>query len=127
MPSLIQASLWQQSGRLQNAGPEFRISFFSSYFYFILVSFLLISIYVLIHFILVIVFCILILFLLFVVCYYFSLFLNSLFFIAVNSLFILSFQLMKLEDRKGTKYCLGPTHEEVVTDIVRHFVSSYRQ
>lgn len=34
--------------------------------------------------------------------------------------------LLGLEDRKGTKYYLGPTHEEVITDIVRHSVQSYR-
>jgi len=34
--------------------------------------------------------------------------------------------LLGLEDRKGTKYYLGPTHEEVITDIVRRGVQSYR-
>jgi len=32
-----------------------------------------------------------------------------------------------LNDRKDTELCLGPTHEEVVTDIVRREVRSYRQ
>ncbi len=35
--------------------------------------------------------------------------------------------LFKLQDRKGTECLLGPTHEEVVTDIVRGSVSSYKQ
>ncbi|MBI5956037.1 MAG: proline--tRNA ligase [Chloroflexi bacterium] len=39
-----------------------------------------------------------------------------------------SFQppLFKLRDRRGHSLCLGPTHEEVVTDLVRHHVRSYR-
>ncbi len=35
--------------------------------------------------------------------------------------------LFRLKDRKQTEYILGPTHEEVVTDIVRGTVSSYKQ
>ena len=35
--------------------------------------------------------------------------------------------LMKLKDRKGALNVLGPTHEEVVTHIVRSEVKSYRQ
>ncbi|MDD5042130.1 MAG: proline--tRNA ligase [Candidatus Omnitrophica bacterium] len=31
------------------------------------------------------------------------------------------------KDRRGRSICLGPTHEEVVTDLVRGQVSSYRQ
>ncbi|MCB9833405.1 MAG: proline--tRNA ligase [Planctomycetes bacterium] len=34
--------------------------------------------------------------------------------------------LFNLEDRKGAKLALGPTHEEVVTDLVRRSVSSYK-
>jgi prolyl-tRNA synthetase len=34
---------------------------------------------------------------------------------------------MKLKDGAGREYLLGPTHEEVVTDIVRHTVRSYKQ
>ncbi|MCB0317518.1 MAG: proline--tRNA ligase [Bdellovibrionales bacterium] len=30
------------------------------------------------------------------------------------------------EDRRGSMVCLGPTHEEVITDIVRKEVSSYK-
>lgn len=35
--------------------------------------------------------------------------------------------LFKLQDRKKTEYLLAPTHEEVVTDIVRNGVASYKQ
>jgi prolyl-tRNA synthetase len=36
-------------------------------------------------------------------------------------------ELLRLKDRKETEFCLGPTHEEVITDIVRREVKSYRQ
>jgi prolyl-tRNA synthetase len=36
-------------------------------------------------------------------------------------------ELLRFKDRKETDFCLGPTHEEVVTDIVRGTVRSYRQ
>lgn len=36
-------------------------------------------------------------------------------------------EMFRLEDRTGKEYCLGPTHEEVFTDIVRREVSSYKQ
>ena len=36
-------------------------------------------------------------------------------------------ELLRFADRHGRDFCLGPTHEEVVTDIVRGQVSSYRQ
>jgi len=36
-------------------------------------------------------------------------------------------ELLRITDRKGREFCFGPTHEEVVTDIVRHVVSSHRQ
>jgi prolyl-tRNA synthetase len=35
--------------------------------------------------------------------------------------------LLRLKDRKGAELHLGPTHEEIVTDIVRREVKSYRQ
>ncbi|MCS7254129.1 MAG: proline--tRNA ligase [Armatimonadota bacterium] len=35
--------------------------------------------------------------------------------------------LFKLRDRQERPFCLGPTHEEVVTDLVRRDVHSYRQ
>ncbi|OGO03332.1 MAG: proline--tRNA ligase [Chloroflexi bacterium RBG_13_53_26] len=34
--------------------------------------------------------------------------------------------LFSLTDRRGRKLCLGPTHEEIVTELVRHQVRSYR-
>ncbi|NLC71364.1 MAG: proline--tRNA ligase [Desulfuromonadaceae bacterium] len=36
-------------------------------------------------------------------------------------------ELLRLKDRKEAEFCLGPTHEEVVTDIIRNTVKSYRQ
>ncbi|MCA9562660.1 MAG: proline--tRNA ligase [Myxococcales bacterium] len=36
-------------------------------------------------------------------------------------------ELLRFKDRKGNDYCLGPTHEEVITDLVRHEVRSYKQ
>ena len=36
-------------------------------------------------------------------------------------------ELLRLKDRKEADFCLGPTHEEVITDIVRREVRSYRQ
>lgn len=36
-------------------------------------------------------------------------------------------ELLRLNDRHGRDYCLGPTHEEVITDLVRGEVRSYRQ
>ena len=36
-------------------------------------------------------------------------------------------ELFKLKDRNGREYCLGPTHEEEITDLVRKVVRSYRQ
>lgn len=35
-------------------------------------------------------------------------------------------ELLRFEDRHGRASCLGPTHEEVITDIVRKEVRSYR-
>ncbi|MCS7224018.1 MAG: proline--tRNA ligase [Armatimonadetes bacterium] len=35
--------------------------------------------------------------------------------------------LMRLTDRQGRDFCLGPTHEEVIVDLVRRSVRSYRQ
>ena len=36
-------------------------------------------------------------------------------------------ELWRLKDRNDRDFCLGPTHEEIFTDIVRNDVSSYRQ
>lgn len=35
--------------------------------------------------------------------------------------------MLKLRDRRGRLLCLGPTHEEVITELVAKFVSSYKQ
>ncbi len=36
-------------------------------------------------------------------------------------------ELMRIVDRHNRTFCLGPTHEEVITDLVRGDVRSYRQ
>ncbi|CAI8295466.1 MAG: Proline--tRNA ligase [Gammaproteobacteria bacterium] len=36
-------------------------------------------------------------------------------------------ELLRLKDRHERDFCLGPTHEEVVTDLVRREVNSYKQ
>jgi len=36
-------------------------------------------------------------------------------------------ELLRFRDRNDRDYCLGPTHEEVITDLVRGEVRSYRQ
>lgn len=36
-------------------------------------------------------------------------------------------ELMRLKDRHERDFCLGPTHEEVITDLVRREIRSYRQ
>lgn len=35
--------------------------------------------------------------------------------------------MVRFTDRKGRNVCLGPTHEEVITDLVKAYVSSYKQ
>lgn len=35
-------------------------------------------------------------------------------------------ELLRMKDRNGRDYCFGPTHEEVITDIVRREIHSYR-
>ena len=35
--------------------------------------------------------------------------------------------LLKMEDRHGRLFCFGPTHEEVITDILRNELKTYRQ
>lgn len=35
-------------------------------------------------------------------------------------------ELLRLKDRHNREFCVGPTHEEVITDIVRKYVRSYR-
>lgn len=36
-------------------------------------------------------------------------------------------ELLRFKDRKQSDYCLGPTHEEVITDLVRGEITSYKQ
>ena len=36
-------------------------------------------------------------------------------------------ELLRFKDRKDAEFCLGPTHEEVITDVVRGAVRSYKQ
>ena len=36
-------------------------------------------------------------------------------------------QLLTMQDANGREYCFGPTHEEVITDIMRHELQSYKQ
>ena len=35
--------------------------------------------------------------------------------------------LLRMKDRHGREYCFGPTHEEVITDIARRELRSYKQ
>jgi prolyl-tRNA synthetase len=36
-------------------------------------------------------------------------------------------ELLRFKDRKSADFCRGPTHEEVITDIIRNTVNSYKQ
>ena len=36
-------------------------------------------------------------------------------------------ELIRLQDRHDRDFCLGPTHEEVITDLIRKEIRSYRQ
>jgi prolyl-tRNA synthetase len=36
-------------------------------------------------------------------------------------------ELVRLKDRKGAEFCLGPTHEEVITSLAATEIKSYRQ
>lgn len=36
-------------------------------------------------------------------------------------------ELLRIKDRHGRDFCVGPTHEEVITDIVRNDIKSYKQ
>src|SRR6266481_2004632 len=36
-------------------------------------------------------------------------------------------QMLKIQDRHENNFCFGPTHEEVITDIARREIRSYRQ
>ena len=36
-------------------------------------------------------------------------------------------ELLRLQDRHGRDFCFGPTHEEIITDLARNELSSYKQ
>ncbi len=36
-------------------------------------------------------------------------------------------ELLRLKDRHGRDFCLGPTHEEIITSLVKNEIRSYRQ
>ena len=36
-------------------------------------------------------------------------------------------ELMRLTDRHDRQFCLGPTHEEIITDIIRDYITSYKK
>ncbi len=36
-------------------------------------------------------------------------------------------EMFRIQDRHGRSFCLGPTHEEIITDLVKNEVRSYRQ
>ncbi len=36
-------------------------------------------------------------------------------------------ELIRLKDRKDRDFCLGPTHEEVITSVVREYLNSYKK
>jgi len=36
-------------------------------------------------------------------------------------------EMLRLKDRHDREFCLGPTHEEVITELVKNEVTSYRQ
>ena len=36
-------------------------------------------------------------------------------------------ELLRLKDRHDREFCVGPTHEEVITDLARNEITSYKQ
>ncbi|MPM41544.1 Proline--tRNA ligase [bioreactor metagenome] len=40
---------------------------------------------------------------------------------------VMGAEMMRLKDRNERDFCLGPTHEEVFTDIIRQEITSYKQ
>ncbi len=36
-------------------------------------------------------------------------------------------ELLRIKDRHNNSFCLGPTHEEVITDFIRNEINSYKQ
>jgi prolyl-tRNA synthetase len=35
--------------------------------------------------------------------------------------------MFRFKDRKGRSLCLGPTHEEVITELIKNYINSYKQ
>jgi len=35
--------------------------------------------------------------------------------------------MFRFNDRRGRKLCLGPTHEEIITELIKNHISSYKQ
>ena len=40
---------------------------------------------------------------------------------------VMGAEMFRLKDRNDRDFCLGPTHEEVFTDIIRQEINSYKQ
>ena len=40
---------------------------------------------------------------------------------------VMGAEMMRLKDRNDRDFCLGPTHEEVFTDLIKQEVTSYKQ
>ena len=40
---------------------------------------------------------------------------------------VMGAEMFRLKDRNDRDFCLGPTHEEVFTDIARNEIKSYKQ
>src|SRR5210317_928313 len=36
-------------------------------------------------------------------------------------------ELLRIQDRHDRDFCLGPTHEEIITDLIRNNLSSYKE
>ena len=36
-------------------------------------------------------------------------------------------ELLRVKDRHNREFCVGPTHEEVITDLIRREIKSYKQ
>ena len=40
---------------------------------------------------------------------------------------VMGAEMFRLKDRNDRDFCLGPTHEEVFTDIIKQEITSYKQ
>ena len=40
---------------------------------------------------------------------------------------VMGAEMMRLKDRNDRDFCLGPTHEEVFTDLIKQEITSYKQ